>query len=723
MGDQHRDPFSDSVAGDSSSDPYDEDEINALQPLQAPHRGMNARRFGRPGPDQLRRRAISGAMRDTTAESTLEAPPVPLHRDLADRGLVHGSDGSAGPNPASLLPRAAMTEKQSHVAASAESPSFGGWDADNVGYHQNVHEHWERTAGQPEDYENQTSPFPAGPSLGPRMSSHIQSFHRMSPGLVSRPNAGPNFTPTRRQSSHFNSSPPTITERSNNWLLPHPFGFHQEDQRSKENFDNFSLSTVSAYNKGGVSSDASTPTSLKTCDHSETRSTFFWKGETAPDPSEAATSSLFSRERDINLAHPSSSGTRTASSAQPSDPFMSSESARSEPVHRRTPKSQHHKYHEPLESMDTRGGTSYGEAHHSASQALDLGPSSYDFSTKRLTCLGPSSEARDSPKSDFDYAYGQSVVSGPITQTLTPNTSPFRRRMAPTDVSQGFGNARTKLDSEFAPRNSLERWHQLTFCPAIQARTNNRLISESPIHHPRVDSSIISPLKKPIGSSHPQHLTLGLDECRGFPGVRPNSAGTVSASVLELGLSSDSESDSEGLGRHALHTTRRVHVDETVNSNVDPDFSDEQDRVVCAISESRSSDMIGVAVINVTMGQVDLIRIVNDDRYRRLIETLWKGSTWPQTFLVLKKVIDQQSKSSLTNCLAKEFPKAEVVPLDREHWNESEGLRMVDRFAWRKSIKAIHRSLEHNFYVSCAFAAVCNLLEQTGTKMLTLLHR
>jgi DNA mismatch repair protein MSH4 len=116
--------------------------------------------------------------------------------------------------------------------------------------------------------------------------------------------------------------------------------------------------------------------------------------------------------------------------------------------------------------------------------------------------------------------------------------------------------------------------------------------------------------------------------------------------------------------------------------------------------------MVGMAVINLTMGHVELVRVVNDDNYRRLTETLCRMPTWPQTFLVLKKVVDQPTKSALVVCLEKEFPGTEVVALDREHWNESEGLRMVDRFAWRTDIKAIRRNLEHNFYVSCAFSAV-----------------
>ncbi|KAJ4297380.1 MutS protein msh4 [Collariella sp. IMI 366227] len=54
----------------------------------------------------------------------------------------------------------------------------------------------------------------------------------------------------------------------------------------------------------------------------------------------------------------------------------------------------------------------------------------------------------------------------------------------------------------------------------------------------------------------------------------------------------------------------------------------------------------------------------------------------------------------------------QVVPLERDHWNESEGLKMIDRFAWRKDIKAIRKDLEHNFYASCAFSAAMTFVEE-----------
>jgi DNA mismatch repair protein MSH4 len=174
-----------------------------------------------------------------------------------------------------------------------------------------------------------------------------------------------------------------------------------------------------------------------------------------------------------------------------------------------------------------------------------------------------------------------------------------------------------------------------------------------------------------------------------------------------LGSGSDSEGDDEMLDSRPPSRRNPDIAANRERRGDSPELAEEEDHVVCAISESRSSDIIGVAVINATVRQVDLFKIVNDDRYWRLVETLGRLETHPQTFLVLKSVVDWPSKSHLAPRLLEEFSHADVVPLGRDHWNESEGLRMIDRFAWQKDIKALRKELDHNFYVSCAFSAVC----------------
>jgi len=150
--------------------------------------------------------------------------------------------------------------------------------------------------------------------------------------------------------------------------------------------------------------------------------------------------------------------------------------------------------------------------------------------------------------------------------------------------------------------------------------------------------------------------------------------------------------------RRAIHPVQRIQAS---------DFED-KDRVICAISESRSSDVIGLATINITTGQVEITRILNNDKYtyQQLGDLLWRMSTNPERFLVVESVTNSSSKSLLIPCLNQEYPDIPVVPYARQHWSEAEGLNMVDRFAFHGEINALRANLDNNFYASCAFAAV-----------------
>jgi hypothetical protein len=139
------------------------------------------------------------------------------------------------------------------------------------------------------------------------------------------------------------------------------------------------------------------------------------------------------------------------------------------------------------------------------------------------------------------------------------------------------------------------------------------------------------------------------------------------------------------------------------------------DEFVCAISESRSGDVLGLAIINITTGRVNLVRILNDDKYQRLVDTLSTIPHPPQCFLVLSSVFEKSSKSLLVPCLEVEFPSVPLVSVPRAHWNEAEGLVMVDSLALRDQVKVLRASLDNNFYVSCAFCAVSRQCLSLGT--------
>ncbi|KAK4156649.1 muts domain V-domain-containing protein [Chaetomidium leptoderma] len=502
---------------------------------------------------------------------------------------------------------------------------------------------------------------PDHPSAGVQDSSRLLSSepHRIESGYNSPSPGDPRaVTPTTHLHNPLNSSPPAVVGDPANWLLPHPFRHevelpfvgetsYEEDQETEARFDSPSLSSTASFNERGRGSGASTPISLQrgTPDNSTMRSPYFQSREAMPDSRQAHSSSSSTFDTGIDTSphrHPFSAAAAIVED-HPSDPFVASESESD---------TQNQHYQRLEHSADDNNNT-YSGAHPSVSYESDTGSLGLSQPATFLTRLA-------SPGSEPESAYGPSVISRPVTQTLTPNMSPYEQEMAPAGV-------------DFQP----------------PANTQPPLRSSSPQR--QQDSSILSPLGHVVAPRYPLRPT----EPAEHPLVgQPNRAETRGSSLLDLVMSSDPESDSENTDAHYTdRAVRRPNASDALGSHSTPDVPEEQDRVLCAISESRSADMIGMAVINITMGHVDLIRIVNDDRYRRLTETLCRMPTQPQTFLVLKNTVDQHSRSAL-------------------HWNESEGLKMVDRFAWPKNIKAIHQNLEHNFYVSCAFSAAMAYIEE-----------
>lgn len=667
----------------------DDDASNLGRPIppHQPDRNSNSHRFGRPETDWLRRRAITGAMRSTAAEPVFESPPV-------------HSPGYAGPASSNEMVRTTPT------SSTARNTMYEGLSRFS---HQDAEYDLDRVS---DAHQTNSS---IRPSVEVQSSSDLSdSYNSGSVHDSPSPSARQNITSTLWQSNPNNSSPPAVLGDATNWLLPRPFSrqaqlppvgetSYQENQELGYNYGIPSLSPTRSSNERGWGSGASTPISLEreSLDNTVMRSPYFRSGNTMPESSEAGTSGQFDRVMSASApAYPFPSAASTMA-AHHSDPFVVSRVDQPPPECSGALQVPHQQHHGLWADRHADNNISRSGVRRSGFYDSDTGSMNSSPPTRYGT-RPAAPEARHFPAAESEAAYGHSVASRAATQTFTPNTSPYRRAMGqpPTGVQGRSGGVNDTPQAASAVDRPAERWHQPRCPPGFQLHLG------SPLYRRRQDSSILSPLGHLSG---PQDTPLPTQTlAQPSTGPRWDVIQAQNRVDHDFDLSSDSESDDGDLARHhAVRMAQQAHADDAANSMAASEPTEEQDRVICAISESRSSEMIGMAVVNITLGHVDLIRVVNDDGYRRLTETLWRMPTWPQTFLVLKKVIDQPTKSALVVRLEKEFPGTEVVALDREHWNESDGLRMVDRFAWRTEIKAIRRNLEHNFYVSCAFSAVC----------------
>jgi len=174
----------------------------------------------------------------------------------------------------------------------------------------------------------------------------------------------------------------------------------------------------------------------------------------------------------------------------------------------------------------------------------------------------------------------------------------------------------------------------------------------------------------------------------------------------ELGSDSDWSDDEDEYGASFTEARSSSRSGSLASSSAAPARIPQHYDTLCAISESRDGKVIGLATICITVQQVDITRIINDNKYERLIDTLGSLAEAPQCFLLLKSVVSKGSKSLLAPTIKREYPMTPIIPYERKYWNELEGLNMIDRFALCHEAKALRARLNNHFYVSCALAAV-----------------
>ncbi len=623
--------------------------------VQSPPRTTSSRGFDRPDADYLRRRAI--------------------RRSMWSAGITEPPPGSSSVSASSRRRSArSVTQRQEHSDHSMDDllDSHGVIERatqppDTPEFHHSSSS--SSTSAEAQGLDHQASPYGIGPT-------HQDSSSSLA---------------LRQHGSPFGSSPPAPPEGPDEWLLPRPFSHEaalpdtpfDEGPEARAGFydPTFWFGTPPILSQNN--SVASTPASLNR--HSTA----------SPTPL-----TIFERRRSMPL--PLLSG--PPPSLPPTRPLP--------PIPTSHPSRRPNSYMGPgstdPSAMQWSGPQTQRQLHGELSaRPLSYGPSSSvsGFSVTSRPVSGPPiglSSIRPPPRFESERGYGPSVMGGTVPQTLTPTTSPFGREI---------GAARATYDSGIVQDvyGNISPAHQRDNQRRQNAPATRQAAQQPPRRNPRDDSSIVTPLgaRLPRVPRRPvRRASIYLGE--GSIGEWLNTTATEAPRVHGPGSGSDSEVDNTvPMDLDSLASATPAPVNPPPESTSAPQSGEEKDRVICALSESRSSDVIGVAVVNVTLGHVDLLRVVNDDRFRRLTETLWRMETPPHMFLVLQKPCSQYRRSALISSLKEGFPEAEVSHLDREHWNGSEGLKLIDRFAWKKDIMALRQNLENNFYVSCAFSAVC----------------
>ncbi|KAI5463606.1 muts domain V-domain-containing protein [Mariannaea sp. PMI_226] len=133
--------------------------------------------------------------------------------------------------------------------------------------------------------------------------------------------------------------------------------------------------------------------------------------------------------------------------------------------------------------------------------------------------------------------------------------------------------------------------------------------------------------------------------------------------------------------------------------------------IICAVSEARGvSPVVGVAMVNVSIGEVVLSQICDNQSYVKTIHKIQMSA--PLHILFMTTACQPQAPSTLFSLVQELVSEAQVNALDRSAWSETEGLEYIQDLAFKDDIEPLKVATQGKFYAISSLAAAMSYIQQ-----------
>ncbi|KAH6958164.1 muts domain V-domain-containing protein [Fusarium avenaceum] len=133
--------------------------------------------------------------------------------------------------------------------------------------------------------------------------------------------------------------------------------------------------------------------------------------------------------------------------------------------------------------------------------------------------------------------------------------------------------------------------------------------------------------------------------------------------------------------------------------------------IVCAVSEARGvSPAVGVAFVNVSIGEVVISQICDNQSYVKTIHKIQLSA--PSRILFMSTACPPNNPSTLFSLVQNLIPEAQIDALDRSAWSETEGLEYIHNLAFKDDIEPLKVATKGKFYAISSFAAAMKYIQQ-----------
>jgi DNA mismatch repair protein MSH4 len=133
-------------------------------------------------------------------------------------------------------------------------------------------------------------------------------------------------------------------------------------------------------------------------------------------------------------------------------------------------------------------------------------------------------------------------------------------------------------------------------------------------------------------------------------------------------------------------------------------FTDLQN-VICAVSEARGvTPSVGVAFINVSIGEVTLSQICDNQSYVKTIHKIQMMS--PNRIVCMATTCPPYRPSTLYSLIKEHVSESQIDAFDRSSWSEIDGLDYIQDLALEGDVEPLKVALNGKYYAITALAAV-----------------
>jgi DNA mismatch repair protein MSH4 len=123
---------------------------------------------------------------------------------------------------------------------------------------------------------------------------------------------------------------------------------------------------------------------------------------------------------------------------------------------------------------------------------------------------------------------------------------------------------------------------------------------------------------------------------------------------------------------------------------------------------------VGIATVNLSLGEVTLSQICDNQSYVKTIHKLQLAS--PSRIVFMPSACSPNEPSTLFALVQRLIPEAEISSHDRSAWSETAGIEFIEHLAPEGDVGPIKVAIQGKYYAVCCFSAVGTFL-----RLLTLL--